>query len=73
MWPTSKRGGRTLILDIIPRDGTGPRGYQSLSEVSLALWLKAGMLVPGETVNAYAGQAHVANSTSAAAAWAGRS
>jgi hypothetical protein len=40
----SKRGGRTLILDI-PRDGTG-RGYQSLSEVRLALWLKAGMLVP---------------------------
>ena len=44
----SKRGGRTLILDIIPRDGTG-RGYQSLSEVRLALWTKAGMLVPGET------------------------
>ena len=51
----SKRGGRKLILDIIPRDGTGPRGYQSLSEVSLALWLKAGMLVPGETVNVYGG------------------
>jgi hypothetical protein len=50
----SKRGGRTLILDIIPRDGTG-RGYQSLSEVPLALWLKAGMLVPGETVNVYGG------------------
>jgi DivIVA domain-containing protein len=49
----SKRGGRTLILDI-PRDGTG-RGYQSLSEVRLALWLKAGMLVPGETVNVYGG------------------
>jgi DivIVA domain-containing protein len=49
----SKRGGRTLILDII-RDGTG-RGYQSLSEVRLALWLKAGMLVPGETVNVYGG------------------
>jgi hypothetical protein len=42
----SKRGGRTLILDI-PRDGTG-RGYQPLSEVRLALWMKAGMLVPGE-------------------------
>ena len=49
----SKRGGRTLILDIIP-DGTG-RGYQSLSEVPLALWLKAGMLVPGETLNVYGG------------------
>ena len=49
----SKRGGRTLILDI-PRDGTG-RGYQSLSEVRLALWTKAGMLVPGETVNVYGG------------------
>ena len=49
----SKRGGRTLILDI-PRDGTG-RGYQSLSEVRLALWMKAGMLVPGETVNVYGG------------------
>ena len=43
----SKRGGRTLILDI-PWDGTG-RGYQPLSEVRLALWMKAGMLVPGET------------------------
>jgi DivIVA domain-containing protein len=50
----SKRGGRTLILDIIPRDGTG-RGYQSLSEVPLALRTKAGMLVPGETVNVYGG------------------
>jgi hypothetical protein len=49
----SKRGGRTLILDI-PRDGTG-RGDQSLSEVRLALWPKAGMLVPGETVNVYGG------------------
>ena len=49
----SKRGGRTLILDI-PWDGTG-RGYQSLPEVRLALWLKAGMLVPGETVNVYGG------------------
>jgi DivIVA domain-containing protein len=49
----SKRGGRTLILDI-PRDGTG-RGYQSLSEVRLALWTKADMLVPGETVNVYGG------------------
>jgi DivIVA domain-containing protein len=47
----SKRGGRTLVLDI-PWDGTG-RGYQSLSEVRLALWLKADMLVPGETVNVY--------------------
>ena len=50
----SKRGGHMLILDIVPRDGTG-RGYQSLSEVRLALWLKAGMLVPGETVNVYGG------------------
>jgi hypothetical protein len=50
----SKRGGRTLILDIISRDGTG-RGYEPLSEVRLALWLKAGMLVPGETVNVYGG------------------
>jgi hypothetical protein len=47
----SKRGGRPLILDIPP---TG-RGYQSLSEVRLALWLKAGMLVPGETVTVYGG------------------
>jgi hypothetical protein len=52
----SKRGGRTLILDIIPRDSTG-RGYQSLSEVRLDLWMKAGMLVPGETVNVYGGPA----------------
>ena len=50
----SKRGGRTLILDIIPRDGTG-HGYQSLSEVRLALRMKAGILVPGETVNVYGG------------------
>jgi DivIVA domain-containing protein len=49
----SKRGGCTLILDI-PRDGTGG-GHRSLSEVRLALWLKAGMLVPGETVNVYGG------------------
>ena len=49
----SKRGGRTLILDI-PRDGTG-RGYQPLSEVRLALRTKAGMLVPGETVTVYGG------------------
>jgi DivIVA domain-containing protein len=49
----SKRGGRTLILDI-PRDGTG-RGYQSLSEVRLALRTKANMLMPGETVNVYGG------------------
>jgi DivIVA domain-containing protein len=49
----SKRGGRTLILDI-PRDGTG-RGYQSLSEVRLALRTKAGTLMPGETVNVYGG------------------
>jgi DivIVA domain-containing protein len=47
----SKRGGRTLILDIPP---TG-RGYQPLSEVHLALWTKAGMLVPGERVNVYGG------------------
>ena len=48
-----KRGGRTLILDI-PWDGTG-RGYQPLSEVHLALWMKAGMLVPGERVTVYGG------------------
>jgi DivIVA domain-containing protein len=48
----SKRGGSTLILDIIPRDDTG-RAYQSLSEVRLALRTKADMLVPGETVNVY--------------------
>jgi DivIVA domain-containing protein len=49
----SKRGGRTLILDI-PQDGTG-RGYQPLSEVRLALWMKADMLVPGEPVTVYGG------------------
>ena len=49
----SERGGRTLILDI-PRGGTG-RGYQPLSEVRLALWTKAGMLVPGERVKIYGG------------------
>jgi DivIVA domain-containing protein len=49
----SKRGGRTLILDI-PWDGTG-RGYQPLSEVRLALWTKAGMLMPGERVTVYLG------------------
>ena len=49
----SKRGGRTLVLDI-PWDGTG-RGYQPLSEVRLALWMKAGMLVPGERVTVYGG------------------
>ncbi len=49
----SKRGGRMLILDI-PWDGTGRR-YQPLSEVRLASWLKAGMLVPGERVTVYGG------------------
>jgi DivIVA domain-containing protein len=49
----SKRGGRTLIFDI-PWDGTG-RGYQPLSEVRLALWMKAGMLVPGERVTVCGG------------------
>jgi DivIVA domain-containing protein len=49
----SKRGGRTLILDI-PWDGAG-RGYQPLSEVHLALWMNAGMLVPGERVTVYGG------------------
>jgi hypothetical protein len=49
----SKRGRRTLILDI-PWDGTG-RGYQPLSEVRLALWMQAGMLVPGERVTVYGG------------------
>jgi hypothetical protein len=43
----SKRGGRTLILD------TNPGGYQPLSEVRLALWLKAEMLMPGERVTVY--------------------
>ena len=43
----SKRGGRTLILD------TTPGGYQPLSEVRLALWLKAEMLMPGERVTVY--------------------
>jgi hypothetical protein len=47
----SKRGGRTLILDTIPG------GYQPLSEVRPALWTKAEMLMPGETVNVYGGQA----------------
>ena len=47
----SKRGGRTLILDI----PDGPGGYQPLSEVRLALWMKAGMLVPGERVTVYGG------------------
>jgi Protein of unknown function (DUF3592) len=50
----SKDDGRTLILDTLPRDGTRRR-YQPLSEVRLALWLKAGMLVPGETVTVYGG------------------
>jgi DivIVA domain-containing protein len=49
----SKRGGRTLILDI-PWDGAGRR-YQPLSEVRLALWMTAGMLVPGERVRVYGG------------------
>ena len=40
----SKGGGRTLILDTIPG------GYQRLSEVRLALWTKAEMLMPGERV-----------------------
>ena len=43
----SKRGGRTLILDI------NPGGYQPLSEVRLALWTKAEMLMPGERVTVY--------------------
>ena len=43
----SKRGGRTLILD------TTPGGYQPLSEVRLALWTKAEMLMPGESVTVY--------------------
>jgi DivIVA domain-containing protein len=49
----SKRGGRTLTLEI-PWDGPG-RGYQPLSEVYLALWMNAGMLVPGERVRVYGG------------------
>jgi hypothetical protein len=68
----SKRGGRTLILDILPRDGTRRR-YQSLSEVRLALWLKAEMLVPGETVTVYGGQATRANCYSPVPGGAGRS
>jgi DivIVA domain-containing protein len=48
-----ERGGRTVILDI-PWDGSS-RGYQPLSEVHLALWMKAGMLVPGERVTVYGG------------------
>jgi DivIVA domain-containing protein len=51
----SKHGGRTLILDI-PWDGTG-RGYQPLSEVRLALWMRAGILVPGERVTSMEGRA----------------
>jgi DivIVA domain-containing protein len=43
----STRGGRTLVLDITPG------GYQPLSEVRLALWTKAEMLMPGETVTVY--------------------
>jgi DivIVA domain-containing protein len=50
----TKRGGRTLILDAIPRGGTAG-GYRPLSEVRLALWTKAGMLVPGESVTVYGG------------------
>jgi DivIVA domain-containing protein len=49
----SKRGGCTLTLDI-PQDGTGG-AYRSLSEVRLALWMKASMLAPGEAVNVYGG------------------
>jgi DivIVA domain-containing protein len=66
----SKRGGGTLILDI-PRDSTG-RGYQSLSEVRLALWLKAGMLVPGETVNVYGGSSGGASELLISSAQRGR-
>jgi DivIVA domain-containing protein len=43
----SKRGGRTVALDI------NPGGYQPLSEVRLALWTKAEMLMPGESVTVY--------------------
>jgi DivIVA domain-containing protein len=43
----SKRGGRTLILE------TTPAGYKPLSEVRLALWTKAEMLMPGERVTVY--------------------
>ena len=43
----SKRGGRTLILD------STPGGYRPLSEVRLALWAKAEMLMPGERVTVY--------------------
>ncbi len=50
----SKRGGRTLILDVMPRRGPR-RGYQPMSEVRLALWTKAEMLIAGETVKIYMG------------------
>ena len=46
----SKRGGRTLKLDI-PWDGSG----KPLSKVHLALWTKAGMLVPGEPLTVCGG------------------
>jgi len=46
----SKRGGRTVALDI------NPGGYQPLSEVRLALWTKAEMLMPGESVTVYGTQ-----------------
>jgi hypothetical protein len=49
----SKRGRGTLILQI-PWYGTC-RGYQPISVVRLALWMKAGMLVPGERVTVYGG------------------
>jgi hypothetical protein len=47
----SKRGGRTLILE------TTPAGYKPLSEVCLALWTKAEMLMPGERVTVYGARA----------------
>ena len=68
---SSKRGGRTLILDI-PWDGTG-RGYQSLSEVRLALWMKAGMLVSGETVNVCGGSGGASELLISSPRWAGHS
>jgi hypothetical protein len=67
----AKRGGRTLILDI-PRDGTG-RGYQSLSEVRLALRLKASMLVPGGTVNVYGGSGGKSELLISSPRWPGHS
>jgi DivIVA domain-containing protein len=65
----SERDGSTLTLDIIPRDGTGGR-YQSLAEVRLAWWMKADMLVSGETVNVYGGSGGKSELLISSARWA---